>query len=103
MTGVVSLYLIVNVVEHHHSCHEVDNLTGGQEIQIVARVFASIAVHPLQLESLWWWTQSILYGVGGQQLGWNVQLHCTPRQLESDHSIHWVVQEIFQVTRDNKC
>ena len=44
MSSVVSLHLVVHVVEHHHSGHEVHHLARRQQVQIVAAVLAAVAV-----------------------------------------------------------
>lgn len=44
VSGVVALNLVVDVVEDHHCRDEVDDLAGGQQVQVVATVLAPVAV-----------------------------------------------------------
>lgn len=44
MTQIVALDALIQIVQHHDGCHEVDHLASRQVIQVVAAVSTSIAV-----------------------------------------------------------
>ena len=52
VSEIVSLAVLLRVEEDDNGRDEVDHLAGRQQVQVGARVFASIAVHPFQLRLL---------------------------------------------------
>lgn len=50
MTQVMPLAVLLHVVQYYHSCDEINDFTGGQEMQIASTIPASVTVHPVEFQ-----------------------------------------------------
>lgn len=98
---IVPLAVFLRVEEHNGRRHEVDHLSGGEEIKVAARVPAPVAVNPIKAGLDGRCGADLVEAVGVEEGGGGEQLDGATADVHADETVFVVKRRIFGAENEN--